>query len=170
MGRTVLLRPASRARSMRAGSCGVQALALVADDVPVIEMDDALTERVDDLGVVRRDHERRAEIVHPKEELDDLPARDRVEVVGGLVRDEDARAIHERASDRRSLLLAARELIRAEIARLDAQVDVAEGLGAVGVVLAYRVKRDQLRRPSLARFRPNHNRVLAQNTTSVRSK
>src|SRR5437016_751262 len=59
---------------------------------------------------------------------------------------------------------------KAEIARLDAQVDVAEGLGAVGVVLAHRVKRDQLRRPSLARFRPNHNRVLAQNTTSVRSK
>src|SRR5438477_13154337 len=112
MGRTVLLRPASRARSMRAGSCGVQALALVADDVPVIEMDDALTDGVDDLGVVRRDHERRAEIVHVMEELDDVLARFGVEVAGLVVRETDARAIHERACDRFSLLVAARDVFR----------------------------------------------------------
>src|SRR5947208_7724007 len=112
MGRTVLLRPASRARSMRAGSCGVQALALVADDVPVIEMDDALTERVDDLGVVRRDHERRAEIVHPKEELDDLPASERADVACVSVRHGDDVSTNV-CSDVRSSMRLAGDMIRA---------------------------------------------------------
>src|SRR5712692_6486991 len=94
----------------RSASCRVQPLALVADDRAVVEVDHPPAQRVDDLGVVRRHDERRAELLHAREELDDLPARDRVEVAGRLVRDEYARAVDERAGDRDTLLLTAREL------------------------------------------------------------
>src|SRR5437762_12446228 len=96
----------------RVASRGVLTLALVAHDHPVIEVDDAAAERVDDLGVVRRHEKRRTELVDPNEELDDLPARDRIEVSRRLVRDEDLRSAYKGARDRGALLLAARELVR----------------------------------------------------------
>src|SRR5438128_5802606 len=78
----------------------------------MVEMDDPPPERVHDLGVVGRHDERRAELLHAREELDDLPARDGVEVASRLVGDENPRAIDERAGDGDALLLAARELAR----------------------------------------------------------
>jgi len=58
--------------------------------------------------VVRDDDDRRARLaVQLVEERDDLLARGAVEVPGGLVGEEDARAVHEGARDRDALLLAA---------------------------------------------------------------
>src|SRR5881409_991486 len=65
-------------------SCRVEPLALVTHDAAVVEVDDAAAERVHDLGVVGSHDHRRAELVHPREQLDDLPARHRVEVPGRL--------------------------------------------------------------------------------------
>src|SRR5258705_12304951 len=79
-------------------------------------MHDAAAERVDDLGVVRGHDQRRPELVDAREQLDDLPARHRVEIAGGLVGDEDAWSVDERARDRGALLLAAGELARKVIA------------------------------------------------------
>jgi hypothetical protein len=53
-----------------------------------------------------------AEGVDLDEELDDLPARHRVEVPGWLVGDEQRRVVHQRPGDRRPLLLSAGELAR----------------------------------------------------------
>src|SRR5258708_2232869 len=89
-----------------------RACAFVADDGAVVEVDDAPAERVDDLGVVRRHDERRAELLHAREELDDLPARDRVEVARRLVGDEHPRTVDEGTRDRDTLLLATGELAR----------------------------------------------------------
>src|SRR5258708_39821572 len=100
-----------RTRS-RPASCGVEPFARVADDGAMVEVDDAPAERVDDLGVVCRHDERRAELLHPREELDDLPARDRVEVARWLVGDEHARPVDERTRDRDALLLTTGELAR----------------------------------------------------------
>jgi len=78
----------------------------------VVEVHHPPAQRVHDLGVVRRHHERGAELLDAREELDDLPARHRVEVAGRLVSDEDPRPVDQRARDRDTLLLATRELTR----------------------------------------------------------
>src|SRR5207248_1622204 len=92
-------------------SCRVQPRALIAHDATVIEMYDTAAQRVHDLGVVGCHHHRRSELVHPRQQLDVVPARHGVEVAGRLVGDKDPRTIHERARDRGALLLATRELI-----------------------------------------------------------
>src|SRR5438093_6737468 len=75
-------------------------------------MDHAPTKGIHDLGVVRCHHQRGPEVVDPREQFDDLPARYGIEVAGRLVGDEDARAVDERARDRGALLLNTRELAR----------------------------------------------------------
>ena len=72
----------------------------------LLEGYDPLAQRGDDLGVVGRHEDRHAELVDPEEELEDLPADQRVEVPGWLVGDDEARVVDERAGDRRALLLA----------------------------------------------------------------
>ena len=62
---------------------------------------------VDDLLVVGGHEHGGAELVDLDQQLDDLPARDRVQVARGLVGDEDGRIVHERARDRGALLLTA---------------------------------------------------------------
>ena len=89
---------------------------------PVLERDHPLAQRGDDLGVVGGHEDRDAELVDPQQQLDDLPADDRVEVAGGLVGDDDPRVVDERAGDRRPLLLAARQLV-GELLRLPGQPD-----------------------------------------------
>ena len=89
----------------------VGAAYLVADDPALLEGDDALAERRDDLGVVGRHQDGDAELVDPQQELEDLPADERVEVAGRLVGDDQARVVDERPGDRRPLLLAARQLV-----------------------------------------------------------
>ena len=92
----------------------------------MVEVDDAPAECVDDLGVVRRHEQRRAELVDANEQLDDLPARDRVEVPCRLVGDEYFRSAHQGARNRRPLLLATRELVREVFAPLR-EADKREG-------------------------------------------
>ena len=88
----------------------IRAPDLVADDAALLEGNDAPAERRHDLGVVGRHEHRDAELVDPEQELEDLPADQRVEVAGGLVGDDQARVVDQRSRDRRPLLLAAREL------------------------------------------------------------
>jgi hypothetical protein len=80
---------------------------------PSSRRDDALAERGDDVGVVGGHHHGDAELVDPQEQLDDLPADQRVEVAGRLVGDDQARVVDEGPGDRRPLLLAAGERRRA---------------------------------------------------------
>ena len=51
------------------------------------------------------------ELVDAQEELEDLPADQRVQVAGRLVGDDDPRVVDERAGDRGPLLLAAGQLL-----------------------------------------------------------
>ena len=95
----------------------VDAADLVADDPALLERDDALAEGGDDVGVVGRHQHGHAELVDPQQELDDLPADQRVEVAGRLVGDDQARVVDERPGDRGPLLLAARQLARAAASR-----------------------------------------------------
>ncbi len=50
-------------------------------------------------------------MVDLQEQLHDAPGRIGVEVTGGLVREEDARPVHERARNRHALLLTTAQLI-----------------------------------------------------------
>src|SRR3954468_19925540 len=100
----------------------VRAADLVADHPTLLERDDALAEGGDDVRVVGGHQDGDAELVDPEEELDDLPADERVEVAGGLVGDDQARVVDERARDRRALLLAAGQLVR-RLAALGGQPD-----------------------------------------------
>ena len=95
----------------------VGATDLVADDAALLERDDALAERGHDLGVVGGHHDRHAELVDPQQELEDLPADQRVEVAGRFVGDDQARVVDEGPGDGRALLLAARQL-RGDLLRL----------------------------------------------------
>ena len=62
-----------------------------------------------------------------REQVDDLPARRRVEVAGRLVGEHDARLDRQRACDRDALLLAARQ-VRGQMVRALGQPDLAEQL------------------------------------------
>ena len=106
----------------------VAATDLVADDPALLERDDPLPKRGDDVGVVGRHEHGHAELVDPQQELEDLPADQRVEVAGRLVGDDDPRVVDERARDRRALLLAAGELLRV-LLRLLGEADEARGRG-----------------------------------------
>ena len=90
----------------------VRATDLVADDPTLLERDDALAQGRHDLGVVGRHQHRDAQLVDAQQELEDLPADERIEVAGRLVGDDQPRVVDEGAGDRRALLLAARELGR----------------------------------------------------------
>ena len=131
----------------------VGATDLVADDPALLEGDDALAQRGHDLGVVGRHQHRDAELVDPQQELQDLPADERVEVAGRLVGDDQARVVDERAGDRRALLLAARQLVRA-LLRLGGQADEGEDavdrrLGSAGAACrSPRARRRRSPRPS----------------------
>src|SRR5690349_21782238 len=63
----------------------VDAARLVADDVPVVELDDSLAHLVDHGRVVRGHHDGGVGAVDPVEQLHDADAAGRVEVSGGLV-------------------------------------------------------------------------------------
>ena len=80
-----------------------------------------------DRGVVRDDDDRGAVRVHALEQADDLPAGGLVELAGRLVREQQRRAVGERARDRDALHLAAGQLRRPMIAPC-ARPDVVEQL------------------------------------------
>src|SRR2546423_978716 len=90
----------------------VGATDLVADDPTLLERDDPLAQGRHDVGVVGRHEHGHAKLVDPQQQLQDLPADQRIQVAGGFVGDDQPRVVDERARDRRPLLLAARQLRR----------------------------------------------------------
>ena len=103
--------------------CGIiGSLSLVADDLAVVQLDDALAHRVDDLLVVRGHHDGGAGAVDGVQHLHDAQRRSRVEVAGGLVGQQDLRMVHVGAGDGHALLLAAGQLVRV-VAFLAGQTD-----------------------------------------------
>ena len=96
---------------MRSVLAVVRATDLVADDPALFERDDPLAQGGHDLGVVGGHQHRDAELVDAQQELEDLPADERVEVAGRLVGDDQPRVVDERPGDRRPLLLATRQLV-----------------------------------------------------------
>src|SRR5690606_29678915 len=79
-------------------------------NLPFIHGDDTTTERVDDSLVVRCHQDGRAEIVDLLEDLHHFICGDRVEVASRLVSNDQVWLIHDRARDRHTLLLPARQL------------------------------------------------------------
>jgi hypothetical protein len=65
-----------------------------------------------DLGIVRDDDDGAALLVQVAEQRQDVAARCRVQVSGGLVRQDEVGVGHESARDGHALLLASRELGR----------------------------------------------------------
>src|SRR3954465_2458026 len=106
----------------------VDAAALVAHDLAVVELDHALAHLVHDRRVVRRHQDRRVGAVDAVEQLHDADARRGVEVSRRLVGDEDHRAVDEGARDRDALLLAAGQLL-GQATALAVQADELEHLG-----------------------------------------
>ncbi len=86
----------------------------VGDDAAVADLDDALR-LLGDLALVRDQHDGVAGCGELGEQLHDLGAAPAVERAGGLVGEDDAAAVHQRARDRHALLLAAGELAGAVV-------------------------------------------------------
>ena len=84
---------------------------MILDHAAVAEADEA-ARMAAHIGVVRHEHDGHALAVQLLEQAQDLGRGAAVEGAGGLVGEEQARAVHERAGDRDALLLAAGELHR----------------------------------------------------------
>src|SRR5919202_4298159 len=90
----------------------VDAAVLVPHEAPVLHLDHPLAHLVDDLVVVRGHDDGRARAVDPVEQAHDPDAGGGVQVPGGLVGEQDRRAVDEGASDGDALLLTAGQLVR----------------------------------------------------------
>ena len=98
---------------------------LVAHDGAAVELDDPAAHHVDDALVVGGHHHGGPGLVDAVEQAHDALARGRVEVAGGLVGQQDQRAVDERPGDGHALLLTARQLVR-EAVLLAGQADQLE--------------------------------------------
>src|SRR6266478_1021593 len=78
----------------------------------VLEHDHALAELAHDVQIMGGDHHRHADILEASEEAHDLERQVRIEIAGGLIRDEQRRLAHHRARDADALLLADRQFER----------------------------------------------------------
>src|SRR5690349_8978160 len=102
--------PWTDAGGSRSVLIAVDAARLVADETPLLQLDDALAHLVHDVLVVRRHHDGGAGPVDPVEQLHDADGGLRVQVSGGLVRDQQLGPVHERPRDGHPLLLTAGQL------------------------------------------------------------
>src|SRR3954447_25002828 len=100
----------TRTLPTRSAGVAVDAAVLVAHEAPVLHLHDALAHLVDDLVVVGRHHDRRPGAVDPVEQAHDPDARGGVEVPGGLVGEQDRRAVDEGPGHGDALLLTAGQL------------------------------------------------------------
>src|SRR5919201_678633 len=117
-----------KAKSMRFQSrCMVPSCIFVSDNLATLDGHNSPAHHVDNLSVVGRHQHRGAPSVDLEQQLDDLPGGRRVQVSGGLVREEDPRVVHQRPSDSDALLFTARELIR-KLGLLSLQANDAEHL------------------------------------------
>src|SRR5215468_3597291 len=106
----------------------VHAARLVPHDLAALDLDDAATHLVHDVGVVRDHHDGGAGAVDPVEQPHDLDGGVRVEVSGGLVGQQDQRSVHERAGDGDTLLLTTGQFVRVAVL-LAAEADQLEHFG-----------------------------------------
>ncbi len=97
---------------LRPGRDGGALRPLIRNDFAIGQMDSA-PRPFPDSRIMRHHDERQALPVHLLDELDDLPARDAVEIAGGFIGEQQPGTHHHRARDRRPLLLAARKLVGA---------------------------------------------------------
>ena len=109
----------------------VDAVGLVAHQVAPVELDDPSAHLVDHAGVVGGDDHRGPGPVDPVEQAHDAEAGRGVEVPGGLVGQEDQRAVDEGPGHRHPLLLATGQLAGQVVALLG-QADQVEDLGHLG--------------------------------------
>src|SRR5205823_12534937 len=93
----------------------IPASTVISCNLSRIDGDDAAAQKVDDLAVVRRHDHGGAARVDAQKELHDLPRRRRVEVPCRLVGDDESWSVHQRARNRDSLLLAARQVSRVRV-------------------------------------------------------
>src|SRR6202042_1459974 len=106
-----VIAPARRTRAVRARSCRRlrERAALIGDDLAVAEANDPAGV-VRDLALVRDQDDRPALVAEALEDRQHLPGRCRVEIARGLVGEDQRWVGHQRAGDRHTLLLAARQL------------------------------------------------------------
>src|SRR3954454_7339983 len=114
---------------------------LVADQASLVEREHAPAHLVDHLAVVRDDEHRRPGAVDPVKQLHDPDGGLRVEVPGGLVRQQQRRMVDERPRDRYALLLASRELVRV-VVDLSLKPDESQDLGDLAADVAAARSRD----------------------------
>src|SRR5262245_60344831 len=105
----------------------VHAPRLIADNLAGLDLDHAPAHLVHDVGVVGDHDDGCPGPVDPVQQPHDLDGRIGVEVTGRLVRQQDERAVDERAGDGDALLLAAGELLRVAVL-LAAEADQLEYL------------------------------------------
>src|SRR3989344_259094 len=84
---------------------------LVLHERPVLERDHALAQGIHDFLVMRREDDRRTQLVDFREELDDLPGVEGVQISRRLVGDQDIRPVYHGTRDRHALLLSAGKLL-----------------------------------------------------------
>src|ERR1035437_3760897 len=109
------------------GAAPVGAAHLVADQLAIVELDNALAQLIYDPVVVSGHHDRGSGAVDPVQQAHDLQARGRVEVARGLVGQQNRRLVDEGPRDRHPLLLASGELVRQPLL-LVGETDHLEGL------------------------------------------
>ena len=122
-------KPDAGAHTHRVGDLGYAGTARMhAGELAVAHASSAAGRARGQARVVRRDDHGRAVLGSEiREQVDDLPARRRVEVAGRLVGEHDARLDREGACDRDALLLAARQM-RGQMVRALGQPDLGEQL------------------------------------------
>src|SRR6266849_819461 len=110
------------------GAVPVDATHLVPDHLAVLQFDDPLAELVHDGVVVGGHHDGGVGGVDAEEQLHDVRRGRGVEVAGGLVRQEDRRAVDHGPGHRDALLLAAGQFVGAVVDPVG-QADQVEDLG-----------------------------------------
>jgi hypothetical protein len=96
----------------------IGAALFIANQAATLKAKHTLTQRGDNVGVMRCNEDGDAELIDLPKQLHDLPADQRVKVSRWLVSDEELRVANDRAGDRRALLLTAREGVWVAIGEL----------------------------------------------------
>lgn len=112
-------------------------MSVVTDYPALVHRDDAAADGIDDAFVVRREDDRRTEVVYFFQDLDDVVRVDRIEIARRLVSDDDVGLIDDRSSDGDPLRLAAGKLAR-KTPDLRHEIDELEDMGHVGLDIRVR--------------------------------
>jgi hypothetical protein len=113
-----LISPSQHSPSFALANSMIGAALFIANQAAALKAKHTLTQCGDNVGVMRCNEDGDAELIDLPEQLDDLPADQRVKVSRWLVSDKEFRVANDRAGDRRALLLAAREGVWVAIGEL----------------------------------------------------